>query len=69
MNGTTIAGVVVMFFGELLMSDYKSFGMTNPAVGILVGGVGFFLACFGYFSNTDDHSNGGSSQRVTDNSI
>jgi len=42
MNGTTIAGVVVMFFGGLLMSDYKSFGMTNPAVGILVGGVGSF---------------------------
>ena len=23
MNGTTIAGIVVMFFGGLLMSDYK----------------------------------------------
>jgi len=51
------------------MSDYKSFGMTNPAVGILVGGVGFFLACFGYFSATDDQNNRGSGQRVTDNSI
>ncbi len=69
MNGTTIAGIVVMFLGGLLMSDYKSFGMSSPAGGIIVGGAGFFLACFGYFSSTDDQSNRGSGQRVRDNSI
>ena len=33
MNGTTIVGIVVMFVGGLLISDYKGMGMKDPAIG------------------------------------
>jgi hypothetical protein len=68
MNGLRVAGVVVMLIGGLMTSDYKAMGMASPAIGILVGGAGFFLAAFGYFNGSQDQK-GGSGKKLKDYSV
>lgn len=70
MNGTTIAGIVVMLVGALLTSDFKSMGLGTPGVGILIGGAGFFIAAYGYFGSSGGERQGsGRGKKVRDYSV
>ena len=67
MSPAAIAGVVILLVGAALASDYKTFGMKNGAAGVLVAGVGFFLAVYGFlFGKVEIRGRG---RRVKDHSI